>query len=184
MDTAAPYLETRLKQVLFYLPFINFFKRGHWFWVQGRLGDKLYVHTFNLSLSLSLEGGIVHNIRIPPNTGIQGLIHKTICYYVELIPQNKTSLHLPFASSSLPPSPSLLPWTNLNILHLNLIMNKLERTARISTQYHFSPFNFFFSFQKCFVIVATGFTLMGIVYGFWYKNFGPGKKMTEKYYFN
>jgi hypothetical protein len=38
--------------------------------------------------------------------------------------------------------------------------------------------------KKCFVIVATAFTLMGIVYGFWYKNFGPGKKMPEKFFFN
>ena len=28
--------------------------------------------------------------------------------------------------------------------------------------------------NKCFVVITTGFTFLGIVYGFWYKNFGPG----------
>jgi len=28
--------------------------------------------------------------------------------------------------------------------------------------------------NKCFVLVTSGFTLVGIIYGFWYKNFGPG----------
>lgn len=30
--------------------------------------------------------------------------------------------------------------------------------------------------QQCFVIVTSCFTLLGIIYGFWYKNFGPGKE--------
>ena len=29
--------------------------------------------------------------------------------------------------------------------------------------------------NKCFVVITTGFTIMGILYCFWYKNFGPGK---------
>lgn len=28
--------------------------------------------------------------------------------------------------------------------------------------------------NKCFVIVTSGCTIFGIIYGFWYKNFGPG----------
>merc|ERR1711963_1117470 len=28
--------------------------------------------------------------------------------------------------------------------------------------------------NKCFVVVTTGFTILGIIYTFWYKNFGPG----------
>ncbi len=29
--------------------------------------------------------------------------------------------------------------------------------------------------NKCFVLVTSGFTVLGIIYGFWYKNFGPGR---------
>merc|ERR1711953_1052964 len=28
--------------------------------------------------------------------------------------------------------------------------------------------------NKCFVVVTSGFTILGIIYTFWYKNFGPG----------
>lgn len=28
--------------------------------------------------------------------------------------------------------------------------------------------------NKCFVVITVGFTIMGILYTFWYKNFGPG----------
>ena len=31
--------------------------------------------------------------------------------------------------------------------------------------------------NKWFVVITTGFTLVGIIYGFWYKNFGPGAAM-------
>ncbi len=32
--------------------------------------------------------------------------------------------------------------------------------------------------NKCFVVVTSGFTILGIIYGFWYKNFGPGRDGT------
>ena len=35
------------------------------------------------------------------------------------------------------------------------------------------------STNKCFVVITTGFTIMGILYTFWYKNFGPGSHETH-----
>ena len=29
--------------------------------------------------------------------------------------------------------------------------------------------------NKCFVVITTGITCLGILYTFWYKNFGPGR---------
>ena len=35
--------------------------------------------------------------------------------------------------------------------------------------------------NKWFVVITTGFTLGGIIYGFWYKNFGPGAMHHDKH---
>ena len=34
--------------------------------------------------------------------------------------------------------------------------------------------------HKWFVVITTGFTLIGIIYGFWYKNFGSGSHHDDK----
>ena len=59
---------------------------------------------------------------------------------------------------------------SLDTIHQTIFkrcQNKYMPPQRSSTQ------------NKCFVIITTAFTILGIIYGFWYKNFGPGSGLEH-----
>ena len=60
------------------------------------------------------------------------------------------------------PNPDAISLDSIHKTVFRRCQNKYIPPQRSSTQ------------NKCFVLVTTGFTVLGIVYGFWYKNFGPG----------
>ena len=61
------------------------------------------------------------------------------------------------------PNPDAISLDSIHKTVFKRCQNKYIPPHRSSTQ------------NKCFVIITSGFTVLGIIYGFWYKNFGPGK---------
>ena len=67
-----------------------------------------------------------------------------------------------FYEISREPNPDAISLDSIHKRVLKRCQNKYIPPQRSSTA------------NKCFVVITTGFTFLGIVYGFWYKNFGPG----------
>ena len=68
-----------------------------------------------------------------------------------------------FYEISREPNPDAISLDSIHKRVLKRCQNKYIPAQRSSTA------------NKCFVVITTGFTVLGIIYGFWYKNFGPGK---------
>lgn len=57
----------------------------------------------------------------------------------------------------------------------NISLDSIHKTVFRRCQNKYIPPQRTTTQNKCFVVVTSGFTILGIIYGFWYKNFGPGK---------
>ncbi len=57
----------------------------------------------------------------------------------------------------------------------NISLDSIHKTVFRRCQNKYVPPQRSSTQNKCFVVVTSGFTILGIIYGFWYKNFGPGK---------
>lgn len=56
----------------------------------------------------------------------------------------------------------------------NISLDTIHKTVFKRCQNKYMPPERSTTQNKCFVIITSGFTILGIIYGFWYKNFGPG----------
>ena len=71
-----------------------------------------------------------------------------------------------FYEISREPNPDAISLDSIHKKVLQRCQNKYVPPQRSSTA------------NKCFVVITTGFTVLGIIYCFWYSNFGPGKTIS------